>query len=215
MITSRWLLLSVSVIAILISSTIFVAISVVPRASAQQQVQGANWAFTNGEQRSTNYNPQNQINKDNVKFLELKWMYAFPQAPTSVGGFTTTAQGAGIMPLIVDGIVYQATNFCSIVALSADNGKLIWNWVPQMNITEANALIQQGVRFNSLTCDHMHSIAYFEGKIYGIYPPCMLYVVDALTGKTLKKVGPLCQGVEGNKGRYKTHGSYPPVFHKA
>ena len=105
MITSKLLLLSVSVVAILVFSTVLVAIPITPRASAQQKVPGADWKRHNGDGVASNFSPQTQITKANVNFLQLDWMFAFPSAPPSarIGGYAG-ADGATTGGLIKDGI---------------------------------------------------------------------------------------------------------------
>ena len=39
-----------------------------------------NWEFVNHNSWGSNYSPQNDINKENVELLELKWIYPFPPA---------------------------------------------------------------------------------------------------------------------------------------
>src|SRR3990172_5518121 len=125
MITNRWLVLSVSVIAILVLSTVLVAIPVIPSASAEQKVPGADWKRHNGDGVASNFSPQTQITKDNVNFLQLDWVFAFPSAPPSarIGGYAG-ADGATTGGLIKDGIYYMLTNYGSVIALSMDDGKV-------------------------------------------------------------------------------------------
>src|SRR3972149_3475196 len=118
MINSRWLLLSVSVVAILVFSTIFVGLSILAiPAQAQQAKPGANWEWLWYDGHGTNFNPQTEITKENVHLLELKWMYPFPlgafEGPRGFGVVGAGAGGAGqpiaqgfaVPPLVVNGIV--------------------------------------------------------------------------------------------------------------
>ena len=82
MLELKQVLLSVSVISILVLSGILVAIPTTPHVEAQAQLpkEQRNWEMTNYNALGWNSNPQTQINKDNVKFLELKWIFPFPTA---------------------------------------------------------------------------------------------------------------------------------------
>src|SRR5580704_3186148 len=46
----------------------------------------ASWAYTDGNQFAQNYNPQNQINSSNAKYLGIKWLFPVPGTPQSLGG---------------------------------------------------------------------------------------------------------------------------------
>ncbi len=214
------LLLSVSVIAILFFSTVFVAIPITPSASAQQKVPGANWEYVDYDQLSTSFNPQTQINKDNVNLLELKWIFPYPQTSGSVGGYTAAGIGATPMPLVVDGIVYTLTNYGTLFALDAATGKTVWTYKMELNITidKAKKL------YTALTGvpGGLHGYNYFEGKLYFPAPPCDVHVIDALTGKLVRKQAYMCdpsgiQGIAPDQPLgigYKNVQSYGPVFYR-
>ncbi|MBI4258375.1 MAG: PQQ-binding-like beta-propeller repeat protein [Thaumarchaeota archaeon] len=225
-------MLSVSVISILVSSTMFAAIPTTPRASAQAQAQlpreQRNWEYVNHDSHATNYNPQTQINKGNVHLLEIKWVYPLPTA-ASVGSKIKGAgyvadparapiqEGSITAPLIVDGIVYFLTGAYTIVALDAETGKVLWT-----NQYEADAgtlNYDPALRPDKLpigrSFGHTHAIYYMSGWIvvHGIL--CDIYAVDALTGKTAWTIKDTCADIPGNKGLYATPVTYPPmIYHK-
>ena len=49
--------------------------------AAPLKTSATDWQYTNGNSWAWNYSPQNQINKDNVNQLEVKWI--FPLEPKS------------------------------------------------------------------------------------------------------------------------------------
>ncbi|MBI2127287.1 MAG: PQQ-binding-like beta-propeller repeat protein [Thaumarchaeota archaeon] len=210
MINSRWLLLSVSVIAILVSSTVFVAIPITPRASAQP-VAGANWEYINYDRYGTNSNPQTQINKENVQFLELKWMYPYPQSSSVAAKLKGVAlsEGSGAPPLIVNGIVYTQTNYDTILALDATTGKQLWSFTEEVDaakVLASGAIASIG--------GHHHGIHYVDGVLLQNGWGCSVNAIDPLNGKLLWSIQDMCKDVPTNKGFYSSGGSHPPAIYK-
>ena len=95
-------LLSLLVATVLLASSLMAAL--IPLAGAQSSVLGANWEAVNYSPQGGSYNPQTQITKDNVQYLETKWVYPYTQ-PSSTGkigkGF-----GAYSPVSVVDGVAY-------------------------------------------------------------------------------------------------------------
>ncbi|MBI2126774.1 MAG: PQQ-binding-like beta-propeller repeat protein, partial [Thaumarchaeota archaeon] len=234
MTNSRWLLLSVSVIAILVLSTILVVIPEVPRASAQQDENkgGRNWIAVDYDRMATQFNPQTEINKQNVQLLELKWIFPIPQA-ANIGGYTFSTQvGSIATSLVVDGIVYLGSNIGRVFALDAGTGKQLWTYTPDLNFTRDIArgvIIGQGRGAAGLGAGHTHGISYAEGKLYIPFPPCDVHILDALTGKKLAQIADMCVNVPGRdqlsfeeqqkrgfnvacSGNYKGQQSYGPTI---
>ncbi len=227
MIASGRLLLSTCLIAILVMSTILVAIPAVPRTSAQaQQLSRAekNWEYIDHNSLGTSFNPQTQITKDNVQFLELKWLFPFPAALTGVGGYPVNAigsQGSTATPLVIDGIMYIVTNGGQIFAVSISNGKTIWTHTMELDAKEAEARnlpIEPLGNFGQIV-PHLHGILFFENKLIFPAPPCDLHIVDATTGKLIRKIKSMCaEPIEGyqrfGRGGYKGVQSYPGTVYE-
>ncbi len=206
MIGRKSVILSVSVIAILVFSTVFVTIPAVPKANAQQKPVGANWEMEAYDNLGQNFNPQTQITKDNVRFLEMKWIFPFPRAPAIAGfGSFRGEEGSLAPPLVVDGIVYVSTGTLTVFALDAKTGKLIWtfNWFDNFptigNDTKKFPIGAPG--------PHVHAINYFNG--YVVIPGfgCRDAGLDATTGKVAWFIEGTCNNVPGNvwpegEGRY-------------
>src|ERR1051326_7598425 len=74
----------------------------------------ATWRQYLGGADSSQYSSLKQINKSNVKLLEVAWSY-----PTGPGTFVFD-------PLVVDGTMYVLSQNNSIVALDAATGKELW-----------------------------------------------------------------------------------------
>ncbi len=214
MITRKMLLLSVSLIAILFSSTLSVAIPITPRAYAQQKVPGANWEFLNGDQFNTNSNPQTQINKDNVELLELKWIFPIPTSASSskfIGAPFAGQESAQTPPLVVDGIVYIYTNFGVVYALDGKDGRIVWSKAIEFNYTASRELLP----LYSQLGGHMHGLNYIDGKIWVPSLGCSFTALDALTGAVKFQIKNICKDVPGNAGYYEAAAaSHPPKIVK-
>src|SRR3990172_3993425 len=124
--------LSLAILLALSSAMVNVPI----RVAEAQQVPGADWKYVNYDKFATGFNPQTQITKDNIQFLEIKWIYPFPHAPASVGGYGPAGQGAISIPLVVDGVLYEVTNYGDVIAFEASTGKVVWLHTMKINRTE-------------------------------------------------------------------------------
>ncbi|MEM4559810.1 MAG: PQQ-binding-like beta-propeller repeat protein [Candidatus Caldarchaeum sp.] len=110
-------ILQASIIATLIT------ILALPVALAQQQA--VDWALYNAVPGNWNWSPQKELNKENIKFLEVKWVFPVPGAPATDPVFGTS-QGVIHTPLVYKGVVYLVTNWNRVYALDAATGKTLW-----------------------------------------------------------------------------------------
>jgi glucose dehydrogenase len=62
------------------------------------------WARYNGVPGNWNYSPQTQLNKENIKYLEMKWVFPIPSSPTA-NPFLSGAEGVIHTPLVYKGVV--------------------------------------------------------------------------------------------------------------
>jgi len=77
---------------------------------------GKEWLTYSGDYASQRHSSLDQINKENVQRLVVKWVRRIPRA----GRLETT-------PTVLDGLMY-ATNTNSAYALDARNGKVVWQY---------------------------------------------------------------------------------------
>jgi quinoprotein glucose dehydrogenase len=84
------------------------------------------WSDYGGSADSMQYSSLRQINKTNVKRLELAWHYPV-SGPSGRFGFN---------PLIVDGVMYVLGRERTIVALDAATGKQVWSHPVEGNPTD-------------------------------------------------------------------------------
>ncbi len=73
-----------------------------PRGGVPTVVTG-NWEWINYQPTGGSYSPQQQINSDNVEFLELKWIFPYTSL-TEDNFFSSVQEGAQAPPLVIDGM---------------------------------------------------------------------------------------------------------------
>ncbi len=199
MIANTVAILSILLIAILSISTIAANLAVRPaEAQAQTQLSRAerNWETVNHNILATNSNPQNIINPSNAALLELKWIYPKPLITPglAVGGYNARGLGGPHTPIIADGIAYTTDGQGNYFAFAMDTGKTLWtfNLAPLVNKTLDIARLRGSIDAEAGIYYHVHGFNYYEGKIFIPTPPCDVMVLDALTGKLVKRIADTC-----------------------
>lgn len=96
---------------------LWVAICVAPCATHSQTPTKQDWPVYGGNSDNTHYSPLIQINKSNVKQLEVAWSYDTGET----GGLQTSS-------IEVDGVLYGISPSQKIFALDAATGKLKWKF---------------------------------------------------------------------------------------
>ncbi len=203
-------ILSLIIVTILIMSSLAALFTVLVPATAQQQAAGSipsgdraarNWEYANHDSWSSNYSPQNEINKDNVQFLEVKWLFPHPTATSASRSFPLGASEGSIIPtLIVDGTVYHTTNVRNIYAFEGTTGKTQYTYFWEFNVTKNNA--DQAARGLAGVCTgggaSNHMIHYIDGLLYQGVTGGWVSAVDAKTGKEAYRFGNICADIEGD-----------------
>src|SRR5262249_1855346 len=81
---------------------------------------------------ATKYSTLDQVNKDNVKKLEIAWRWDSPD--NDVRSFNPLAPVIPFVyeatPLFVDGVLYTSTSFCQVAALDPATAKTQWKFDP-------------------------------------------------------------------------------------
>src|SRR5215216_1272597 len=124
-----------------------------------------NWAMPTGDYANTRYSKLNQINKDNVKNLQVKWTFSTGVLRGHEGG-----------PLVIGDVMYVHTPFPNIVyALDLNNdGKILWKYEPKQ---DPNVIA-------IMCCDTVNrGVAYGDGKIILNQADTTITALDAKTGK--------------------------------
>jgi len=120
-------------------------------------------------------NPENhhfsllkQINDGTVKDLGVAWYVDLPMRAGPPG-----------VPLVVDGVIYQATQFSIVVASDLRTGKLLWTFDPKVTFTGDFPWIPSlAARFN-------RGVAIWEDKLYVATADGRLVAIDLKSGHKL------------------------------
>jgi len=91
------------------------------RATARQPAANVNWSV-NGGDGNIRFSPLTQINKSNVKSLQVAWTY------DSRDAFKDSEMQSN--PIVVDGVLYATTPTTQVVAVNAATGAEIWKFDP-------------------------------------------------------------------------------------
>ena len=89
---------------------------------AVADTRNVNWPNVGMDKGATRYSPLKQINRSNVRSLEVAWTYH-----TGDAGKATTIE---CTPVVIDGVLYLTTAAVKAVALDAATGHEIWKFDP-------------------------------------------------------------------------------------
>ena len=95
--------------------------------SISQSPEGLNWTQPAFDLFNTGSNPQQIITNENVKNLELKWIYQAPERPAPIPG-ARMAFGTQAPPITVYGLLYFVTESNRLIALNSLNGEDLWSF---------------------------------------------------------------------------------------
>ena len=89
---------------------------------AQQGAKEGQWRSYAAETGSTGYSPLDQINRDNVRTLQVAWSWKFD----NFGAASTE-----VTPIMVNGVLYfPLSPRRTIIAANAGTGETLWTWRP-------------------------------------------------------------------------------------
>lgn len=109
---------------------------------ALSDVSGSNdsWSRSNADESNTRYSSLSQINRTNVRGLEVAWIYHSGDGSNNIQA----------NPVIVDGVIFAPTAGRNIVAIDGETGTEIWRFRPPTQATARyiydparKALVQQ------------------------------------------------------------------------
>ncbi len=101
---------------------------------------GKNWPVYLGDKHNSHHSPLTQINKENVKQLQVAWEYKTGDADPN--GHTQIQCN----PIIIDGIMYGSSPKLKIFALDAATGKQKWIYDPAV-ATNFSMNVNRGVTY--------------------------------------------------------------------
>lgn len=128
------------------------------------------WVIQTGDYKNQRYSKLDQINKDNVKNMQVAWTFS-----------TGVLRGHEGSPLVVGDVMYVHTPFPNIVyALDLKNdGKIIWKYEPKQ---DPNVI-------PVMCCDTVNrGVAYADGKIILHQADTTVVALDAKTGEVVWSV---------------------------
>lgn len=164
----------------------------VPQVAVGQSIPHGNWVATGYDYDHTGFNPQTEINRDNVNDLEFKWVYQLPLNPFR--NILQPSLGLETNPLIVNGILYFSSSYNKLFAVNTLRGNLLWSH--EVNVTKALEKPEIG------NFGLQHAIIYHDGLIYQFTIDCTLLGFDAASGKIMVEIEDICKDIPGNKGKY-------------
>jgi quinoprotein glucose dehydrogenase len=93
------------------------------------------WITWGGDAGYMRYSPLDQINKDNVKTLEIAWRWkALPQGTRPDSNLKAT-------PIMIDGVLYTPTGVHQVCAIDPGTGKTLWTYTPSpANLADGRGL---------------------------------------------------------------------------
>ncbi|MEM7004220.1 MAG: methanol/ethanol family PQQ-dependent dehydrogenase, partial [Pseudomonadota bacterium] len=130
----------------------------------------SNWAIQTGDYANQRYSNLAQINKDNVKDLQVAWTFS-----------TGVLRGHEGSPLVIGSTMYVHTPFPNnVFALDLDNdGAIKWRYEPK----------QDPDTIPVMCCDTVNrGLAYADGKVFLHQADTTVVALDANTGKVIWSV---------------------------
>ena len=118
----------------------------------------ADWLMARGNYQAWSYSPLAQITSENVKRLQLAWVWAMND-----GGANEPT------PIVHDGIIYLTNTSNTLQALDGRTGDLIWE----------NRIGPESTRAYGAT----RTLAIYDDKLFLTTTDARLYALDARTGK--------------------------------
>jgi alcohol dehydrogenase (cytochrome c) len=118
------------------------------------------WPMLRRDQFASSYSPLTQITRDNVRDLQLQWVW-----PMNEG------QGNEPSPVVHNGVVYLTNTMNTVQAIDAKSGDLIWE-----NRLGPNAQIGLAA---------MRNMAIYQDKVFVATTDARLVALDARSGKTI------------------------------
>jgi quinoprotein glucose dehydrogenase len=151
------------------------AILVVFQLSCCRQVPHTTWSTYGGGPDNIHYSSLKQINRENVKQLQVAWIFDTEDA--------SAGSEMECNPIIVDGTLYATTPRSNVIALDAATGKLKWRFDPWGKQTYS--FLYSKVRNRGVTYwadDGKDRRIFFAARQY-------LYALNADTGSPIETFG--------------------------
>ena len=142
----------------------------------------SDWPVYGNDAGGGKYSPLADINKDNVKQLQLAWTFHVGDMydPKGHGGKKSAFEST---PLFIDGTLYVTTAFGRVIALDPDTGTQKWAFDPQSDVQAGfGDFVNRGA---AAWVDAKTG----RGRIYVATIDARLFSIDAETGKAIDGFG--------------------------
>jgi quinoprotein glucose dehydrogenase len=117
--------------------------------SAPSSNQDDDWASYGSDKFSSKYSSLDQINKENVKDIEVKWTWESPDNDLK-DQFKFPVSIYQVTPLVIDGVLYVSSSTAIVSAINGKTGETIWSYDPETyksNAPAHGAYIHRGVSY--------------------------------------------------------------------
>ncbi|HXO75270.1 MAG TPA: hypothetical protein VN824_08555, partial [Puia sp.] len=91
---------------------------------------GTDWPAYGGNKENNRYSDLRQINVDNVKDLNVAWVYNSNDSAASDGHKRGGVHEIQCQPIVVNGVLYGINAKLKLFALEAGSGKRLWQFDP-------------------------------------------------------------------------------------
>ena len=108
------------------------------------------WRAYGSDNASTKYIPLDQINRDNVKNLQIAWRWNSPDNALVESNPDLWTMVNKATPLMIGNVIYTSTSLNLVAAINAGTGETIWGYDPKTyeDGTPANTgFVHRGVSY--------------------------------------------------------------------
>jgi quinoprotein glucose dehydrogenase len=148
-----------------------------------RDVSGAEWPAYGRDAGGTHYAPLAEIDRSNVKSLQVAWTYH--TGASAVKGPSAGKAAFEATPIFVDGTLYLTTPFSRVIALDPETGKERWTYDPQVDMAQGySEMTSRGVSTWKDPKAKGHA-----RRIYVATLDARLIALDAATGAPIKTFG--------------------------
>jgi quinate dehydrogenase (quinone) len=177
---------------------------------------GQEWRSYGHDPGGVRFSPLKQINQTNVRQLQRAWTY---EVPTSQGSWIQAFEST---PLMVNDVLFFATQTGVAIAVDAETGKQLWTFDPFVDAREKPSPVpNRGVGYwegnSPVACAGEH--AGWQRRIFYTTPDARLFALDAATGNPCKAFGKsgainLREGVASEWPKLQYDVTSPPAIYK-
>ena len=89
------------------------------------------WPTFGADGAASRYSPLDQIDRDNFQQLEIAWRWESISGAVAAANPRVRPGEFKVIPIIVDGIVYVATEISQVAAIDAGTGDTVWSYDPE------------------------------------------------------------------------------------